>query len=88
MTGSRIPPLPPECLEVLRHMWDYLDAQLTDETTERLRQHLGVCQPCMEYKTFQANFLEALALVRDRPGAPPELRAKVLELLHREGLPR
>ncbi|HEY5219938.1 MAG TPA: zf-HC2 domain-containing protein, partial [Gemmatimonadaceae bacterium] len=61
MSGAQIPPLPPECLEVLKHVWDYLDEQLTDETTERLRAHLADCHGCFQYKTFSENFLGAVA---------------------------
>jgi len=88
MTGSRIPPLPPECLEVLQHVWDYLDDQLTDETTERLRAHIVECRQCFEYKTFQENFLDAVGTLRLRPGASPALREKVLGTLRHEGFAR
>lgn len=88
MSGSKIPPLPPECLEVLKHVWDYLDDQLTDETTERLRAHIAECQGCFQYKSFQENFLEAVSTLRLRPGASPELREKVLGALRTEGFAR
>ncbi len=88
MSGSKIPPLPPECLEVLKHVWDYLDEQLTDETTERLRAHLDQCQQCFQYKSFQENFLEAVGTLRLRASASPELRDKVLGSLRQEGFAR
>jgi mycothiol system anti-sigma-R factor len=88
MSGAGIPPLPTECLDVLKQVWDYLDEQLTDESTERLREHLSHCHQCFEYKTFQENFVAALAMLRDRPGASPELRARVMELLRQEGFAR
>ena len=85
MSGAKVPALPPECMEVLTHVWDYLDGQLTDETTERLSAHLASCTQCFEYKTFQENFLEALGAMRNRQGAPPALREKVIAALHAEG---
>ena len=88
MTPAQIPPLPPECLEMLKHVWDYLDDQLTDEKTDQLRAHLAACRGCFEYKTFQENFLDAVSTLRDRPGAPPELREKVLASLRQEGFAR
>jgi mycothiol system anti-sigma-R factor len=88
MSGSKIPPLPPECLEVLKHVWDYLDDQLTDETTARLRAHLDKCQQCFQYTAFQQNFLEAVGTLQLRPGASPELRDKVLGTLRQEGFAR
>lgn len=88
MSGAQIPPLPPECLEVLKHVWDYLDEQLTDETTERLREHLAECRQCFEYKTFHENFFDAVKTIGCRSGATPELRAKVIENLRQEGFAR
>jgi anti-sigma factor (TIGR02949 family) len=88
VSGGAIPPLPPECLEVLHHIWDYLDGQLTDEATERLSDHLAACQQCFEFKTFQENFLAALAALRDRSDASPALRERVIESLRAERLGR
>jgi anti-sigma factor (TIGR02949 family) len=88
MSGGKIPALPPECVDVLQHVWDYLDHQLTPEATERLSTHLASCPQCFEYKTFQENFLDALRAIRDRPGASPELRDKVIESLRAEGFAR
>lgn len=88
MSGAQIPPLPPECLEVLKHVWDYLDGQLTDETTDRLRAHIAECHQCFEYKTFQENFLDAVHALNERPTASPELRTRVVETLRQEGFAR
>lgn len=88
MSGSRLASVPPECLEVLRHVWDYLDGQLTDETTQRLRAHLDECQGCFRYKAFQESFLEAVGKRRPRAGASPELQARVLGSLRHEGFAR
>ncbi len=88
MSGGQIPPLPPECLEVLKHVWDYLDERLTEQTTERLRAHIADCHQCFQYKTFQENFLEAVGTLQRRPGASPDLRQKVLQSLRQEGFAR
>ena len=85
MSGGKVPALPPECMDVLKHMWDYLDDQLTSEATERISAHLAECSQCFEYKTFQENFLDALGALRARPGAPPELRERILDSLRVEG---
>jgi mycothiol system anti-sigma-R factor len=86
VSGGKIPPLPPECLEVLHHIWDYLDHQLTDEATQRLSDHLASCRQCFEFKTFQEDFLAALATLRGRSDASPALRERVLESLRAERL--
>ncbi len=88
MSGAEIPPLPPECLDVLRHVWDYLDEQMSEETTERLRAHLAECRGCFEYKTFHENFFAAVHTLGRRGGASRQLRARVLEGLRLEGFAR
>lgn len=88
MSGGQIPPLPPECLEVLKHVWDYLDERLTEQTTERLRSHIADCHQCFQYKTFQENVLEAVGTLRRRSEASPDLREKVMESLRQEGFAR
>jgi mycothiol system anti-sigma-R factor len=85
MSGARIPPIPPECLEVLKHVWDYLDQQLSEDTTERLRAHLDECRGCFEYKAFHERFFEAVHALNLREGASPELRARILQGLREEG---
>ena len=85
MSLAQIPPLPPECLEVLNHVWDFLDGQLNEERTERLRAHIAECHQCFEYKTFQENFRDAVHTLAHRPGAPAELRERVLDGLRQEG---
>jgi len=52
------------CVEVVRHLWDYLDEQLTPEGAERLRSHMAACDKCRGYSDYQACFLEAVAKLR------------------------
>ncbi|HVZ78130.1 MAG TPA: zf-HC2 domain-containing protein [Gemmatimonadaceae bacterium] len=85
MSGGQIPPLPPECMEVLKHVWDFLDDQMSEDATERLRAHIAGCEGCFQYATFQQNFLDALGAMRRRWGVKPELREKVLTALRDEG---
>jgi anti-sigma factor (TIGR02949 family) len=73
--------IPTECMQVLLHVWDYLDDQLTPDETSALRAHIAECPQCYDYQLFQESFLEALATLRARRGAPWQLRARVLESL-------
>ena len=34
------------CADVVRHLWDYLDDQLTPDGAERLRTHMASCAKC------------------------------------------
>jgi anti-sigma factor (TIGR02949 family) len=77
--------LPPECQEVIRHIWDYLDGRLDAAFTERLRVHIAKCPPCLKYEEFQRSFLDLLGSLRARPSASRELEQQVLTALIAEG---
>ena len=73
------------CVEVLRHLWDYLDEQLTPAGAERLRLHIASCDQCREYEVYQGCFLDAVAKIRVDLGAPNALREKLAEQLKGQG---
>jgi anti-sigma factor (TIGR02949 family) len=73
------------CVEVLRHLWDYLDDQMTPTGAERLRAHIASCGQCREYEVYQGCFLEAVATIRVDLGAPESLREKLAEQLKGQG---
>lgn len=73
------------CADVLHHLWDYLDDQITPEGAERLRVHIASCGTCQEYEVYQSCFLETVRRLRTRLGAPGSLRAKLAEGLRDEG---
>jgi anti-sigma factor (TIGR02949 family) len=73
------------CADVLRHLWDYLDDQITPEGAERLRAHIASCPKCHEYEVYQSCFLEAVKRLRARLGAPGQLRERLAEELKGQG---
>lgn len=73
------------CAEVLLHLWDYLDDQITVEGADRLRAHIAACPTCQSYELYQACFLEAVKKLRTELGAPGELRARLAERLKEQG---
>jgi len=77
--------LPPECQEVVRHVWDYVDGRLDAEHAERLRAHIAQCEPCFKYEQFQRSFLDLLGAMRERPSASRELQDQVVAALIAEG---
>ena len=90
MTDELIEPkapgaIPEECLAVVRHLWDFLDDQLSEARADELRRHLGECEICHRYHLYQENFLEAFAAYRVRYGAPSGVKRKVLEALREAG---
>ena len=73
------------CLEVLRHLWDYLDEELTPEGAERLRVHIESCPQCKAMEVYQACFLDTMRKLRAQFSAPSELRARLAEKLRSQG---
>jgi len=66
------------CAEVLHHLWDYLDEQITPAGAERLRAHIASCKQCQQYEDYQECFLRAVAGLRQELGAP--LRCSMSEM--------
>ena len=73
------------CVEVLRHLWDYLDDQLTPAGAARLKEHIDGCAQCRKYEVFQESFLAAVSRIRADLGAPESLREKLAERLKDQG---
>lgn len=74
-----------DCVDVVRHLWDYLDDQLTDAGAERLRLHISACEECRSYEGYQDCFLDTVARLRAQLDAPDELRQKLAEGLKGQG---
>ena len=73
------------CVDVLRHLWDYLDEEITPTGAERLRAHIESCTTCKEYEGFQTCFLDTLARLRRELEAPQTVRERIAEQLRAEG---
>jgi anti-sigma factor (TIGR02949 family) len=73
------------CVDVLRHLWDYLDDEMTTRGAERLKAHIASCATCREYEGYQACFLDALAKLRAGLDAPTELREQLATKLKGQG---
>jgi anti-sigma factor (TIGR02949 family) len=73
------------CAEVLHHLWDYLDQQITPSGAERLRAHIASCPKCQEYEVYQECFLQAVSRLRIELDAPESLRARLAEGLKEQG---
>ena len=73
------------CVDVLRHLWDYLDEEITPTSAERLRAHIATCATCRQYEGYQTCFLEAVAKLKATLSAPSQLRDQIAEKLKGEG---
>ncbi len=75
-----------DCASVMRHLWDYLDAELTPQRLDEIRAHVEMCQRCYPQYEFERSFLDAIAARRRTHPDPGQLRAKLLEALQARGL--
>ncbi|GAA4072660.1 mycothiol system anti-sigma-R factor [Nonomuraea sp. NPDC050663] len=71
-----------DCREVLDLVYNYLDGELDDSSSDEIRVHLDECSPCLkEYDLDKA----VKALVAKHCGCDPvpaDLRAKVLDRIN------
>lgn len=77
--------IPGDCVNVLRHVWEYLDGRLTDAAAEELRAHIHACPRCFEYQLFQQSYFAAMERLRARAAVPWHVRARVLANLSKTG---
>jgi mycothiol system anti-sigma-R factor len=73
------------CAEVLAHLWDYLDEQITPTSAERLQAHISTCSTCRGYEEYQECFLRAMAGLKQELSAPSSLRERLAERLKGQG---
>jgi anti-sigma factor (TIGR02949 family) len=73
------------CAEVLAHLWDYLDEQITPTSAERLRAHIATCAQCRQYEDYQECFLSAMSSLKQELSAPSSLRERLAVRLKGQG---
>ncbi len=75
-----------DCESVMRHLWDYLDGELTPDRMVAIRAHVEMCTRCYPQYEFERSFLDAVATSAREHSALDGLRAKVTEVLVARGL--
>lgn len=81
MNGAEMIP----CDHVIAKLWEYIDGELTEELTAKVRAHLEICNRCFPQYDFQRAYKEFLQRCGEQP-VPPGLRRRVFEaILAEEG---
>lgn len=76
-----------DCQEALRRLYEYLDDELTPETTAEVRRHIELCAACYPEVKSATEFRDALQrAARGQPLCPESLRRRIAEMLEAEGL--
>lgn len=69
------------CEEALILVHEYLDGELGDVPQSKVQEHFEVCGRCYPHLRFEEAFRTAMRRVALGQAAPPELKAKIAELL-------
>jgi anti-sigma factor (TIGR02949 family) len=71
------------CDQVIARLWQYVDGELNEESSARIRDHLEICSRCFPQYDFQRAYKE-FALRSGRRPVPPLLRRRVFEAILQE----
>ena len=69
------------CDQALTVVHEFLDGELGDVSAEEVKAHFDMCRLCYPHLRLEECFKEAVRRASRGESAPPELRAKVLQLL-------
>jgi mycothiol system anti-sigma-R factor len=73
----------PECESALRHLYEFLDGELTVERRTSIRVHLDECPPCLGAHDFELELRQVIAR-RCQDRVPDELRLRIAEVIEQE----
>lgn len=73
------------CEEVLQRLFEFLDGELTPESTREVRHHIELCEACYPDVKFTTEFRDALhRAAQGQPVCPDSLRKKVARMIREE----
>ena len=67
----------PDCAEVRKLVYEFLDQELPPDEVGRIAKHLAACSPCAGVYTFERAYLLVLKRRTTIESAPPELRERI-----------
>jgi anti-sigma factor (TIGR02949 family) len=79
-----------DCSEVLNHLYEYLDDEMSDEARAKFSEHFDECHPCLEKYGLEQAVKKLVKRCCGHDDVPGDLRAKVLgriELIRAGQLP-
>lgn len=76
---------PISCEEALQRLYEFLDGELSAESTHEVRHHIELCEACYPEVKFTTEFRDAIhRAARGQPVCPESLRQKIAAMLRRE----
>ncbi len=81
--GASVRPEMISCREALSVVCEFLDGELEEASHARVKAHFGVCRRCYPHLKLEESFRVALRKAAVGEEAPPELKARIGEILSR-----
>ena len=69
------------CHDALRLVHEYLDGELQDVSDQQVQAHFDVCQQCYPHLHLESVFRDTVRRAAGTQTAPPELKARLSEIL-------
>lgn len=67
-----------ECAEVLDHLYEYLDNEMSDDERAKFREHFDECHPCLEMYGLEQAVKKLVKRCCGSDQVPQDLRSKVM----------
>jgi anti-sigma factor (TIGR02949 family) len=67
-----------DCSEVLDHLYEYLDREMSDGDCAKFEEHFGECNPCLEKYGLEQAVKKLVKRCCGHDDVPGDLRSKVL----------
>ena len=68
-----------DCSEVLHHIYEYLDGEMSPEDVRRVASHLSECRPCLAEHDLDAAVKQVVRRSCVEQAAPESLRMQVVQ---------
>jgi mycothiol system anti-sigma-R factor len=69
------------CTDCISRMEQLADRELSEVEVVEVRHHLDTCPPCLDRYHFEVDLKRLVRVCCEADKAPPELRAKLREIL-------
>ncbi len=69
------------CLDAQKHVWEYLDGEMSADDCARIREHIEHCPPCDDMFRTDKTVKQVVARACACETAPQDLRGRVLNML-------
>jgi mycothiol system anti-sigma-R factor len=73
------------CDQVIRAVWDFLDAEIEDGRKQQIALHLEQCDHCRDQYTFEGSFLRAIGRLLEGESDSTLLRDRIETELTKHG---